>query len=77
MNGQKAKLIRKMANHLWNKKTGPDRQKWGITGKKNALGIIDVGMRTAYKRFYRHLKRSYIQGTFKISAENALQPKSN
>ena len=67
MKGQKAKLIKKLALNLWEKKSAEDRQKWGLPAEKDFWGIIRIGTGTAFNRFYRHLKKSYEQGSFKIS----------
>jgi len=78
MNSKKAKLIHKAAIQLWEQKPKADRERWGrsnvrIVKKmfKNKMQWVrenyGLDMATAFKRFYRHLKRDYIRGAFTIN----------
>jgi len=73
MNGKKAKLIKKMADHFWsNRLTQEQRNKWGHVTGANALGVPLTSLATAKQRFHRAMKKRYEKGDFTINTEITL-----
>jgi len=73
MNGKKAKLIKKMADHFWNNRLTQDqRNKWGKPSGNNALGVVMTSLATAKQRYHRAMKKRYEKGDFTINTQITL-----